>query len=70
MPAITSLSDDTLTTQINPNANAGVSLSHAGTSDLSFTMHWWTTGAGLGQPGCVSYAPTIYVQGPAGLPYH
>jgi len=55
---------------VYPDADVYVSQSHAGTPDLSFTIHWWTSGAAwLGDPGRVFYSPEIIIQGPAGIPW-
>lgn len=57
--------------QINPNADAYLSVSHVGTADLSFTVHWWTSGGSYCcKPGWVGYRPTITIQGPAGIPFN
>lgn len=56
--------------QINPNADAYLSESHLGTADLSFTVHWWTSGGSYCcHAGWVGYRPTIMIQGPAGIPF-
>lgn len=53
--------------RVFPDADATVSQSHPGTSDLSFVVHWWTTAGNYS--GAVLYLPVIYIQGPAGIPW-
>lgn len=47
------------------NADVYVTQYHAGTADLSFTMHWW-----VDFTSSVSYAPKVYIQGPLGVPWN
>jgi len=55
---------------IEPDADVFVSDSHVGTTDIGFTIHWWTSGGGIaGNPGMVTYSPVVFIQGPAGIPW-
>jgi len=55
---------------VQPDADVFVSASHAGTPDISFAIHWWTSGGSIaGDPGMVTYSPVVFIQGPAGIPW-